>query len=177
MRKLANINVEEVIDNTGKKTIEQAGTIHVYNGIKHGFKVVYATPMASKMWPFLSDSTVDVMHRTIIDEETGQKIIALGGFGSMSDEIIESMMHNVEAYSDTIRKMCELRLWADKDPMFVIKRLRLGKTNSELKVGKKVGPNDKCPCGSNKKYKKCCQFFEYEYNKSDPYSVINEDVT
>ena len=28
-----------------------------------------------------------------------------------------------------------------------------GKT---VKVGKKVGPNDPCPCGSGKKYKKCC---------------------
>lgn len=25
------------------------------------------------------------------------------------------------------------------------------------KVSKKVGPNDLCPCGSNKKYKKCCR--------------------
>ena len=24
------------------------------------------------------------------------------------------------------------------------------------KVGKKIGPNDPCPCGSGKKYKKCC---------------------
>ena len=24
------------------------------------------------------------------------------------------------------------------------------------KVAKKVGPNDPCPCGSGKKYKKCC---------------------
>ena len=24
------------------------------------------------------------------------------------------------------------------------------------RVGKKVGPNDPCPCGSGKKYKKCC---------------------
>ncbi|MCQ2479229.1 MAG: SEC-C domain-containing protein, partial [Clostridia bacterium] len=25
-----------------------------------------------------------------------------------------------------------------------------------IKKGKKVGPNDQCPCGSGKKYKKCC---------------------
>ena len=25
-----------------------------------------------------------------------------------------------------------------------------------IRVGPKVGPNDKCPCGSGKKYKKCC---------------------
>ena len=25
-----------------------------------------------------------------------------------------------------------------------------------VRKGKKVGPNDPCPCGSGKKYKKCC---------------------
>ena len=26
----------------------------------------------------------------------------------------------------------------------------------KLKAQKKAGPNDPCPCGSGKKYKKCC---------------------
>ncbi len=30
------------------------------------------------------------------------------------------------------------------------------KKGKTVKVGKKVGPNDPCPCGSGKKYKKCC---------------------
>ena len=25
-----------------------------------------------------------------------------------------------------------------------------------VRKGKKIGPNDLCPCGSGKKYKKCC---------------------
>ena len=25
-----------------------------------------------------------------------------------------------------------------------------------VRAGPKVGPNEKCPCGSGKKYKKCC---------------------
>ena len=25
-----------------------------------------------------------------------------------------------------------------------------------VRKGKKIGPNDPCPCGSGKKYKKCC---------------------
>jgi preprotein translocase subunit SecA len=25
-----------------------------------------------------------------------------------------------------------------------------------VRVGKKIGRNDPCPCGSGKKYKKCC---------------------
>ena len=41
-------------------------------------------------------------------------------------------------------------------------RCRLGRTDraslhaSFLGVSKKVGRNDPCPCGSGKKYKKCC---------------------
>ncbi|MBQ2470830.1 MAG: SEC-C domain-containing protein, partial [Ruminococcus sp.] len=28
--------------------------------------------------------------------------------------------------------------------------------NKTVRKGKKVGRNDPCPCGSGKKYKKCC---------------------
>lgn len=31
-----------------------------------------------------------------------------------------------------------------------------GKNKQPITNGKKVGRNDKCPCGSDKKYKKCC---------------------
>jgi hypothetical protein len=27
---------------------------------------------------------------------------------------------------------------------------------NQLKAGRRIGPNDRCPCGSGKKYKKCC---------------------
>jgi uncharacterized protein YecA (UPF0149 family) len=34
---------------------------------------------------------------------------------------------------------------------------RMGVVRQEpIKVGDKVGRNDPCPCGSNKKFKKCC---------------------
>ena len=31
-----------------------------------------------------------------------------------------------------------------------------GKTKQEEPVSRKIGRNDPCPCGSGKKYKKCC---------------------
>jgi uncharacterized protein YecA (UPF0149 family) len=31
-----------------------------------------------------------------------------------------------------------------------------GYTCTVLREGKKIGRNDACPCGSGKKYKKCC---------------------
>lgn len=33
---------------------------------------------------------------------------------------------------------------------------RLKKMETRYEVGHKVYPNDPCPCGSGKKYKKCC---------------------
>lgn len=33
---------------------------------------------------------------------------------------------------------------------------RIKKAQTRLQVGHKVYPNDPCPCGSGKKYKKCC---------------------
>jgi preprotein translocase subunit SecA len=35
------------------------------------------------------------------------------------------------------------------------KRIGLVK-QKPIEVGDKIGRNDPCPCGSNKKYKKCC---------------------
>ncbi|RME69279.1 MAG: hypothetical protein D6778_00735, partial [Nitrospirae bacterium] len=31
-----------------------------------------------------------------------------------------------------------------------------GEERTPVRKGKKVGRNDPCPCGSGKKYKKCC---------------------
>ncbi|HUO07046.1 MAG TPA: SEC-C metal-binding domain-containing protein, partial [Phycisphaerae bacterium] len=31
-----------------------------------------------------------------------------------------------------------------------------GKKNPEVRAGARIGRNDPCPCGSGKKYKKCC---------------------
>ena len=28
--------------------------------------------------------------------------------------------------------------------------------SAEIKLGRKIGRNELCPCGSGKKYKKCC---------------------
>ena len=65
---------------------------------------------------------------------------------------------------DTIRRLFLVRL----KPTQEVKRERVAKetgtaaaTNAEVKKqpvkkGTKIGPNDPCPCGSGKKYKKCC---------------------
>jgi preprotein translocase subunit SecA len=66
---------------------------------------------------------------------------------------------------ETVRRLFIVQLRAQQE----VKREKVAKetgtgaaTNTEVKKvpirnkDKKVGPNDPCPCGSGKKYKKCC---------------------
>ena len=77
-------------------------------------------------------------------------------------ELFQAMVTAIR--EETVRRMFLVRL----RPTQEIKRERVAKetgtgaaTNSEVKKqpvrkDKKAGPNDPCPCGSGKKYKKCC---------------------
>ena len=48
--------------------------------------------------------------------------------------------------------------------------VRLKQQNANLRAGHKVYPNDPCPCGSGKKYKKCCGK-GYEMIKTKPENI------
>ena len=65
------------------------------------------------------------------------------GFGSLrsSSEIIDVVAYNDNdwEYDEELEKM--------------IKTIPAG---TQVRIGKKTGRNDKCPCSSNRKYKKCC---------------------
>ncbi len=78
-------------------------------------------------------------------------------------ELFQAMVTAIR--EETIRRMFLVRL----APTQEVKRERVAKetgtaaaVNAEVKkqpvrnAAKKVGPNDPCPCGSGKKYKKCC---------------------
>ena len=78
-------------------------------------------------------------------------------------EMFQAMVTAIR--EETVRRMFLVRLTPNKE----VKREKVAKetgtaaaTNSVVKKepirnkDKKVGPNDPCPCGSGKKYKKCC---------------------
>ena len=77
-------------------------------------------------------------------------------------QMFEAMIAAIR--EETVRRMFLVQL----KPQQEVKRQRVAKetgtaaaVNSEIKKvpvkkDKKVGPNDPCPCGSGKKYKKCC---------------------
>ena len=77
-------------------------------------------------------------------------------------EMFQAMVNAIR--EETVRRMFLVRLAPNRE----VKREKVAKetgtaaaTNSQVKKApvrkeKKVGPNDPCPCGSGKKYKKCC---------------------
>ena len=84
-------------------------------------------------------------------------------------EMFESMIAAIQA--ETIRRIFLARVQVGAT---TVKRERVAKVTGEsagsdgtvkkqpVKKGQKVGRNDPCPCGSGKKYKKCCGMLEDE---------------
>ena len=66
---------------------------------------------------------------------------------------------NAEIRNDTVRALYRVEIVKAPE-----KREQVAKANPTAgdskpqpkRVGTKIGPNDPCPCGSGKKYKKCC---------------------
>jgi preprotein translocase subunit SecA len=77
-------------------------------------------------------------------------------------EMFQAMVQAIR--EETVRRMFMIQLRTNQE----VKRQRVAKetgtgaaVNAEVKKQpvrkeKKAGPNDPCPCGSGKKYKKCC---------------------
>ena len=80
------------------------------------------------------------------------------------DQMFESMIQSIK--EETVRRMFLVRI----QPQQEVKREKVAKETGAAgandgsvvkktpvrNAAKKVGPNDPCPCGSGKKYKKCC---------------------
>ena len=49
-----------------------------------------------------------------------------------------------------------------------------GKLQPLVRGGKKIGRNDKCPCGSGKKYKHCCLPREIKAQKAEKIRIEKE---
>lgn len=78
-------------------------------------------------------------------------------------EMFEAMIQAIR--EETVRRIFIARIKTDEE----LKREKVAKEaaavstgdktvkQQPVRKGKKVGPNDPCPCGSGKKYKKCCR--------------------
>ncbi len=76
-------------------------------------------------------------------------------------DMFEEMTGNIK--EDTVKMILNVRKGASTQREEVAKPITASRGDGSLdrskpvKVDKKVGPNDPCPCGSGKKYKKCCR--------------------
>lgn len=109
-------------------------------------------------------------------EKYGQEVLTMAGFlDGINDSLkeanpIETMDENTEVslafdkeklYKNMVAAkadwLYELPQWEAVYSQEERKRLyKEQKESTTIRKGKKIGRNDPCPCGSGKKYKKCC---------------------
>ena len=103
------------------------------------------------------------------DMEELKRGIGLRAYGQR-DPVVEYRIEGFDMFDamveticeDTIRMLFTVRVQRNQEPKReqVLKAEKAntsdGTVSSTRSVTKKVGPNDPCPCGSGKKYKKCC---------------------
>ena len=67
----------------------------------------------------------------------------------------EDMVNSIK--EDMVRYIFRVRVVAQPEQRAMVEnRGEEEKARKPVRVGKKIGRNDPCPCGSGKKYKKCC---------------------
>ena len=109
-------------------------------------------------------------------EKYGQEVLTMVGFLDGIDESlkepnpIETMDENTEVslafdkeklYKNMVAAkadwLYELPQWKEIDSEEELKKVyKEQKESTRIRKEKKIGRNDPCPCGSGKKYKKCC---------------------
>ena len=100
-------------------------------------------------------------------EKYGQEVLTMVGFldginESLKEDTVVSLAFDKEKlYKNMVAAkadwLYELPQWKEIYSEEELKKLyKEQKESTTIRKGKKVGRNDPCPCGSGKKYKKCC---------------------
>ena len=69
-------------------------------------------------------------------------------------DMFEEMNHSIK--EDTLKGLFNVRPVEEIERKQVAKETKTSEDQVTVVKGKKIGRNDPCPCGSGKKYKKCC---------------------
>lgn len=69
-------------------------------------------------------------------------------------DMFEEMNHSIK--EDTLKGLFNVRPVEEIERKQVAKETKTSEDQVTIVKGKKIGRNDPCPCGSGKKYKKCC---------------------
>jgi uncharacterized protein len=99
-----------------------------------------------------------------LDEELGSSLMILSFFSSRKlaeayyKETVKSRIHSLEEFAETMLKMFATAMGGYAHLGRSIHTVLSGQAQTESPhvEEQKIGRNDPCPCGSGKKYKKCC---------------------
>lgn len=104
---------------------------------------------------------MEAHNNTRMKENRGHKpneLVRKGFFGGMST-IVPGSSHAAEMLKDAMPQLNEMGFSVDLDENADVATTLIypkGRKDNPIRVEKKIYPNDPCPCGSGKKYKKCC---------------------
>jgi len=121
-------------------------------------------------WPYFEKLLVEIEKHEITDELKFRNDIRVMQFSFMNDE---KSMNCIQPILDCVitenledaRSLMQLMMdYHNHSPKWNMKgnapsdlsHKRMPEAHKAAKASKKVGRNDPCPCGSGKKYKKCC---------------------
>ena len=88
----------------------------------------------------------------VFDKEKIEQAVKLGING---DENLKYIIAGIVDFNSIPKEKRHLEIGIDENPVPLVHFLP-DLTTSTITKNKKVGRNDLCPCGSGKKYKKCC---------------------
>ena len=161
-QKLENITKKEIVDMLSKRTVD------VYNAKEEEFgqqiireleRVILLRVVDSKWTAHIDD--MDELKKGISLRAYGQKNPVVE-YRYEGFEMFDAMIENIR--EDTVRMLLTVRINKNAEPP---QRVQVNKPDapnagggdgsfSTQKTAKKINDNDPCPCGSGKKYKKCC---------------------
>jgi len=88
-------------------------------------------------------------------QDEGQYLFALVNV-LLQDEEIDAKLSNAGADPEEVFEMAQVEIAALIQAAYSIRREQPSNVPGARTLDTKIGRNDPCPCGSGKKYKKCC---------------------
>ena len=104
----------------------------------------------------------DVMTMVGFLDGIDESLVVLNPIDTMDEDTVVNLVFDKEKlYKNMVAAradwLYELPQWKEIFSESELKKLyKEQKESTTIRKGKKIGRNDPCPCGSGKKYKKCC---------------------
>ena len=167
------LNLKETGVNTGRDAIEEEIISSVKTLLRRKERE-YGKPLMDYLVKIIMLQSIDTHWKDhLLSMDHLKEGIGLRGYGQKDPvreyqkegyEMFMDMIHHVK--EDTIEKLCLVRIQREEEVEEMKEKASQDYilSRGEDKAGpspmrrdtKKVGRNDPCPCGSGKKYKKCC---------------------